>query len=157
MDEMEALLLNLEKEYNSNAELKAEISSSLLRLLLLQLARKVVTGDTMEQYRSDVLLVRDFINLIDTHFMSEKKVAAYARKLSIDPNYLNIKVKRITGHTASYHIQQRILLEAKHKMSSDGMNLKQIAYYLGYEDTSHFSKFFKKSEGATFTEFKNIV
>jgi len=32
--------------------------------------------------------------------------------------------------------------------------MKEIAYLLGFSDTAHFSKFFKKSTGMNFSEFK---
>lgn len=85
-----------------------------------------------------------------------KKVSDYAAALGAAPNYLNVRVKRVSGFTASHHIQQRILQEAKRKARWEGKNLKEIAYMLGYDDISHFSKFFKKTAGFTFSDFKKI-
>jgi len=48
---------------------------------------------------------------------------------------------------------QRIVLEAK-RMAKAGACLKQIAYELGYEDVSAFSKLFKRVAGETFSNYR---
>jgi YesN/AraC family two-component response regulator len=34
------------------------------------------------------------------------------------------------------------------------LSVKEVAYELGYEDVAHFSKFFKKNQGAAFSDFR---
>jgi len=63
-------------------------------------------------------------------------------------------VKKHTQHSAGYHIRQRIVLEAKRLAIYSDVCMKEIAYLLGFSDTAHFSKFFKKSTGINFSEFK---
>ena len=84
-------------------------------------------------------------------------VKEYADMLAVTPNYLNEMVKEVSGFTASHHIQQRIILEAKRKVIFEGDSLKEIAYGLGFWDPAHFSKFFKNSSGVNFTDFKKGV
>ena len=82
-------------------------------------------------------------------------VSDYARELAISANYLNHVMKRFTGFTASHHIQQHTILEAKRRALYLGTSMKETAYSLGFEDLAHFSKFFKKNAGTSFREFKN--
>jgi AraC-like DNA-binding protein len=63
-------------------------------------------------------------------------------------------VREVSGFTASYHIQQRIILEAKRRAIFEGNSLKEIAYGLGFCDPAHFSKYFKNSAGRNFTDFR---
>jgi YesN/AraC family two-component response regulator len=63
-------------------------------------------------------------------------------------------VKRHTRQPAGYHIRQRIVQEAKRLALYSDVCMKEIAYLLGFSDTAHFSKFFKKSTGINFSEFK---
>ena len=86
--------------------------------------------------------------------MKMKLVHEYASDLSVSPNYLNEVVKKYTGFPVRYHIQQRIILEAKRLALHSGSNMKEIAYKLGYEDMAHFSKFFKANCGINFTDFR---
>lgn len=56
--------------------------------------------------------------------------------------------------TDGYHIRQRVILEARRRAANSDVSMKEIAYYLGFDDTAHFSKFFKTAYGKNFTEFK---
>ncbi len=153
--EMEQLLYSIIKEYKGVTEMKTEVLRALLKILIIQLGRKVGPHyPAKEIIRGDIKMVNDFLALVHKNYMTMKKVSDYAETLGTAPNYLNIRVKKVTGFTASYHIQQRILQEAKRQARWEGMNLKQIAYTLGYDDISHFSKFFKKAAGISFSDFK---
>ncbi|SFO88204.1 AraC-type DNA-binding protein [Chitinophaga sp. YR627] len=83
-----------------------------------------------------------------------KQVKAYASLLNITPLYLNEVVKEITGFPASYWINQEILLEAKRLLYYTPLDVKEIAFDLGYEDHAYFSRFFRKNTGMTPTEFR---
>lgn len=75
--------------------------------------------------------------------------------LNITPLYLNEIVKEITGFPASYWIQQETILEARRLLYYTDLDIKQIAYRLGYDDHAYFSRFFKKSTGNTASQFRN--
>ena len=85
---------------------------------------------------------------------SKKMVCDYANELNVSPNYLNRTVKKVSGNTASHHIQQQIILEAKRHAMYSGISMKEIAYQLGFDNIAHFSKFFKSKSGMNFTNFK---
>lgn len=95
-----------------------------------------------------------FFQSVKKNFPHQKLVSYYALQLGISPNYLNRVIKQLSGCTASHHIQQQILLEAKRLAIHSGDSMKQIAYHLGFESPSHFSKFFKNKSGVNFTDFK---
>ncbi|HLX93505.1 MAG TPA: helix-turn-helix domain-containing protein [Puia sp.] len=75
-------------------------------------------------------------------------------ELFVSPGYLTDVVKKVTGHSASYHIRQRTVQEAIRMLMSNDVNMKMVAYTLGFEDLSQFSKYFKNATGMRFTEFK---
>jgi AraC-like DNA-binding protein len=83
-------------------------------------------------------------------------VSDYADDLCVTPNYLNRTVKKTTGYTASHHIQQQIILEAKRQATYFSTSMKRIAYNLGFDNLAHFSKFFKHNCGMNFTDFKRV-
>ncbi|WP_166921859.1 helix-turn-helix domain-containing protein [Flavobacterium poyangense] len=98
--------------------------------------------------------VNQFKQLVQARYKEYKQVQVYASLLNITPLYLNEIVKQITGFTVSYWIQQTILLEAKRLLYYTELDVKQIAFELGYEDHTYFSRFFKKNIGITATEFR---
>jgi len=99
--------------------------------------------------------VTKFKQLVVENKTTLKQVQAYASLLSVSPLYLNEIVKHITGFPASYWINQEIVLEAKRMLYYTTLDVKQIAYELGYEDHAYFSRFFKKNTTMTALEFRN--
>jgi len=69
--------------------------------------------------------------------------------LNVSETYLNEALKKVTGLSVSYWIQQEVLLEAKRLLYYSEMNVKEIAHTLGYTDHTYFSRLFKKTEGTT--------
>ena len=151
--EMEQLICSMLREKMSAQELTAEILRSYLKLLLLRLACiKNIAVPGHSKIMGDTSLVSQFLEMVQLHFIPMKKVADYAKKLSVTPNQLNKRVKDVTAFSASHHIQQTIISEAKRQASQ--MSLKEISYMLGFDDLSHFSKFFRNSTGTNFSDFK---
>ncbi len=97
-----------------------------------------------------------FRQLVSARYKELKQIKAYAALLSLTPLYLNEAVKEVTGFPASYWLNQEIVLEAKRMLYYTPLDVKQIAYELGYEDHAYFSRFFKKNTGLTALEFRSI-
>ena len=68
----------------------------------------------------------------------------FAGRLSIHVNYLNKVLKEITGKTTTELIAERIIRESKILLKHTDWNVSEIAYSLGFEETSHFNNLFKK-------------
>ncbi|GGA96108.1 helix-turn-helix domain-containing protein [Mucilaginibacter rubeus] len=104
-----------------------------------------------------LLQTQHFFSLLDKYFTTLKMPADYARMMAVTPAYLNNMIKDTLGNTTSYFIQQRILVEAKRLISYNELNMKEVAYKLGFLDVSHFSKFFKRITGESFTDYKRAM
>jgi len=74
--------------------------------------------------------------------------------MSISAKHLNVVVKTFTLNTAKYFIGQYVLLEIKRAIMSTNNSLKEIAYEMGFEEVTNFTKFFKKHTGLTPKVFK---
>jgi AraC-like DNA-binding protein len=98
-----------------------------------------------------------FQKLIDKHFNQNKSVSFYAGELNITPNYLNMLCKKQFGRSAGEMITSRLILEAKRLLYHTDSDISQIAFDLGYEDPSYFTRTFKKVEKRTPTEFRDEI
>lgn len=67
--------------------------------------------------------------------------------LNITANYLNAVVKEHSGYTAGRVIRNRVILEAERLLMHTAMSVTEISYELGFQDNSHFGKYFKAAEG----------
>lgn len=99
-------------------------------------------------------VTKSFREILAEHFKAWKRPAAYAEKLNLSPAYLNECVKVTTGQPVSYHIQQRVILEAKRLIYHTSQSLKEIAADLGYDDYPYFSRLFTKVTGLSPVSFR---
>lgn len=154
--ELRTLIMGLAREYTNRRMFKFEIIRGLLKLLLIYISRSSAEKQEVTYAQSNHF-VQQFFHLLEEKFMTHTMATDYAREMSVTTSYLNTNVKKISGYTTRYHIQQRRIMEAKRLMMVSKRNMKEIAYYLGFEDIAHFSKFFKNVTGQTFTNFKRQV
>lgn len=96
-----------------------------------------------------------FINLVQTHFKSERFLSFYAEKLEITPKHLSKTMKTLTGFTAVEWIERFVVLEAKVLLKSTNLSIQQISDELNFPSQSFFGKYFKKNLGMSPSEFRN--
>jgi AraC family transcriptional activator of pobA len=147
----------LEKESLKNVMLKSEIIGKYFHLFQLYLRRYIEESSSSVVMEKNNFFLKRFLLLLEHNFKKKKAVVDYALELNVTPNYLNYIIKKTSGYSASYHIQQRIVQEAKRRAKHSGLSMKEIAYYLGFDDIAHFSKFFKNKSGMNFTDFKRLA
>ncbi|WP_332737626.1 helix-turn-helix domain-containing protein [Flavihumibacter sp.] len=152
--DMEEAVAKMMREFSNYYLLRSEILRGFLQIFLIYLTRNFESNPAALNQPRNYETVKAFLTLIDQHYTRLRQVSDYAKELVVTPNYLNELVKKITGHPASYHIQQRIILEAKRLVRYSNHSLKEIAYELGFEDAAHFSKYFKKASGQNFSDYK---
>lgn len=92
--------------------------------------------------------------LIEQKFRSEHTVSYYATELGLSPRKLGEIVKLYTGRYVSDVIDDRLIAEAKRLILFSDLTIKEIAFELGFEEHSYFSKVFKKITGKTPSSFK---
>ncbi|MEN7551604.1 AraC family transcriptional regulator [Rapidithrix thailandica] len=96
----------------------------------------------------------DFMELLEQHYPEQSSVQFYANALHLSSNYLNVICKKELGLTAGEVIRNRLLLEAKRLLTFTQNDIKEIAFQLGFEDAPYFTRFFKKLDGRTPSEFR---
>lgn len=97
-----------------------------------------------------------FISLVEKDFRHKRQVNYYASCLSITPKYLNEICQLCDQHTASQIIFSKIDEEAKRLLVHSGQTMSEIAMDLGFNDTSHFTRFFTKINRCTPKQFRNL-
>ena len=89
------------------------------------------------------------LQLIETHFTTEKEVRFYAEKVSVSTRRINEISMQFTGFTVKQLITDRLTTEAKRMITTEELPYKEIAYELGFNDVAYFSRFFKQNTGYT--------
>ena len=81
-------------------------------------------------------------------------VNAMAEQLHLSPRYLSDLLKQETGKTALELIHLSLISEAKNLLKTVDRSIAEIAYDLGFENTSYFTRLFKKQTGMKPLEFR---
>ncbi|MBO9202404.1 MULTISPECIES: helix-turn-helix domain-containing protein [Niastella] len=81
-------------------------------------------------------------------------VNAMAEQLHLSPRYLSDLLKQETGKTALELIHLSLIAEAKNLLKTADRSIAAIAYDLGFENTSYFTRLFKKQTGMKPLEFR---
>jgi AraC family transcriptional regulator, transcriptional activator of pobA len=156
-NELPGIITKMVSEFENYFLLRSQLLVQYLNILLIYLTRQLDIPLPSPAQNREHMLTRKFLSLLEKHFREKKMVTDYATALTVTPGYLSEVIKKISGHPVSYHIQQRIIQEAKQQATQSHYSMKEIAYSLGFSDTAHFSKFFKNAAGDNFTTFKKTT
>ena len=80
--------------------------------------------------------------------------AARATKTSVC--YLSRVIKAATGHGFVYHVRVARIHNSTCLLSNLALNIKEIAYAVGYASTSDFDRSFKTITGMTPTQYRSL-
>lgn len=132
---------------------------------LMQAMLKVCLGLFTSHFECDIrrkttfsrpsAITTAFRKLLLQNFKTVKSPAAYAALLNISPSYLNEVVKDTSGLPVSQWIQNEVIMEAKRLLYYTDLNVKEIAFGLGYEDHTYFSRLFRKTTGRSPGQFRD--
>ena len=126
--------------------------NGLVALVISQYLAFTKSTDTTSRFK---LIADAFKSALESNFIRIKSPTVYAQQLNISTPYLNECVKVATGYSVSYHIQQRVILEAKRLLYHSDKSVKEISSELGYDDYPYFSRFFSKAAGMSPLAFRN--
>jgi AraC-like DNA-binding protein len=107
--------------------------------------------------KTAIELANKFKDLLHRNLRSKNKVSEYASMLHVTPNHLNKTVKLITGKTPTEWINQSLVMEAKTLLYQSGQSIGEIATEIGINDSSYFSRFFKKHEGISPLAYRKMI
>ncbi len=117
--------------------------------------KKLMSESHLNLYPSKAFLTtKRYNDLLAAFADRERSIDFYARQLEITPNHLNKSVKAATGRTAISLLNEMSILDAKMRLNHTNQTISEIAFQLGFEDQSYFSRFFKKATGLTPSEYR---
>ena len=113
------------------------------------ITRKLENSDVLMKFNT---LLHDYFDEKRQLTLGLPTVQYCADKLCMSPNYFGDLIKKATDDTASNHIRQYVIQQAKNELAT-GATIAQVAYKLGFEYPQHFSRMFKKETGQSPKEY----
>lgn len=148
---------NIIEEFKSVQSSREEMIRTYLKQIIIKATRlwKQQHADQHDLPTSyDAEFFRNFSRLVEVHFKEKHGLSDYADLLLITPKTLNKKLSKLHIRNPNDIIKNRIILEAKRLLTFSAMSIKEIAYYLGYDDPAYFNRLFTNKVKATPASFR---
>lgn len=123
-------------------------------LTMIENERKKFSPTENSTQKTQQISFGNFLRILEENFRRPVGVEFYAEKLFMSSRNLNLICQSILEQSVSEIIETRKLTEAKNLLISTDKTVSEIAYELGYNEGSYFSKVFKKKSGQSPGEFR---
>lgn len=133
---------------------RAQILRSLSGLLLGQIAQVIAEAGAATEPPARPPLLTRFETLVEGNFHRHLRVADYAARLNVSPTHLSRVARAATGRPASHLIEERLIREARRNLVYTSLPVSTIAYELGFDDPSYFSRVFSRATGLSPRAFR---
>jgi AraC-like DNA-binding protein len=156
-----SIIHNIQQEYRSNIDnFSQQIIISQIETLL-NYAERFYQRQFITRKKANHQILERLEKLLTDYFNS-KTIAAkglptvqyVSETLSISPGYLSGVLKSLTGQSTQQHIHNKLIDEAKEKLSTTDLTVGEIAFELGFEHPQSFSKLFKAKTTKSPLEFR---
>ncbi len=120
---------------------------------LCQMLELAYRREAREAPLEDTLIPR-ICAYVRQHFTADITAQTLCREFSCSRSYLSHAFKRETGKSIPEYLTDVRLAYAKRLLRYSAMNVTQIAFSTGFEDSNYFSTVFKKHEGLSPLSFR---
>lgn len=138
---------------DKNNVLKPEILKSHLRTLMLLIKRNSLENQNNTNTHTYEKFIT-FMNLVEANFKEKKTVQEYADLMYVSKKTVNSITRKAVDLSAKQFIINRIILETKRYLSYGDLTVNEISEMMGFDEPSNLTKFFKRYEGLTPSEFR---
>lgn len=142
-------------EMSSKDNLQLEMLRMMLKRYLILCARVYKRQEQFPDTSKSSDLIREFNYLVEGHFKTKHTVAEYADLLHKSPKTLSNIFSKAGFKTPLQYIHNRKMLEARRLLRHSERSIKEIAIEIGFEDLQTFSRFFKKNESVSPSEYRS--
>lgn len=146
-------------EYSARFGTKIELAANTsdLTAIIVEMIRKycsLVKNYSLANYSKTV---RDAILYIHLHLCAPLFTKDIAKAQNLSPNYLSSQFKEEVGSTITDYIQRKRIEMALKYLNTTELPIAEIAFRIGIEDASYFSKQFKKQIGMSPLQYQKMI
>ncbi|MBN1983138.1 MAG: helix-turn-helix domain-containing protein [Chitinivibrionales bacterium] len=133
-------------------EVICHLLSAFLHLLQSELQRLTIANPNFKV--KDYPLFFGFLRSLEECYKTQGAANYYAQRLNVPLRKLRAICRSVFGQSPLKLIEQRRVIEAKRLLLYTDDNIGQIAYQIGFEDHSYFTRIFRRSTGLTPHDFR---
>ena len=151
------LLTNIKEEFLRKPDRNLSMLRAYVHILLVNLFRIYAKEQDEDILDTSNAMVREFRQLVSENYLTLRSVQEYADLIGISATHLRDTVKTITGYSPGQLMRQEIIFEAKRRLANTEATTAEICYGLNFEDTSYFSRFFKRETGKSPSNYREEI
>lgn len=143
------IILQVKHEYSG---FQPWVSGAALHLIgiLYSLRRQT----TLKMDRNSDVMIRQAITKMRNHIYSSLTTVEFSQELNMSYSSFRRAFKEYTGLAPNQYLMHLKIDRAKSMLSSSSESIKEIAFKLGFESPSYFSKIFKTKTSVSPEEFR---
>ena len=138
----DTLINHIRTIWASDKHSKSEILKRYVEILLLEIYQSNQESSLLQDINYQRFLT--FKKDLKAYFKDHKKVKYYADRQFISSKTLNLATRAIVDKSAKQFINEYIVLLAKRMLINTNNTSSAIAYALGFDEPTNFTKFFKR-------------
>lgn len=142
-----------------HTEFTLEASSNRIHYLIYLILQTIkrIAGDSRPSIRSlpkDYEILLNFLSAIEKYYQSDWTAKDYAEELMITTNRLNRVVKKHLSISTSQFIINKKIQTANKMLTFTNKSIAEIAFEVGFQDPSYFTRLYKKNTGTLPNAFR---
>lgn len=146
------LIHRVSEKYALQIESKTQLAQiTELQNQMIEEYSDLILENSLSQYSK---ITQTVISYIMTHYDKKIDTQELADLCFTHPSHLSRKFKQETDMTITSYQQMIRIRQAKHLLTNEIIPIEEIAWMIGYEDSSYFARVFKRDTGYTPTQYR---
>lgn len=147
LKELRDFFLEITKAFARGTEQSRETAQSLLQYILCYISE--------QEFQHSEDLYNQIVGYVSENLSNIESNEQIAKAINYHPNYINQYFKSKSGETLHKYILNQRLQRSVELLNCSNESISSIAYEVGFKNSDHFSKCFKKFYGITPSELRN--
>ncbi len=149
-------LINLIKQeyFKVNDGYSTNIVRNFIQIIITKLFRIKSKDNFTFDNNKYLSMFLELQKLVEKECFNNKKVSFFANKMSVTTKTLNNITQSIIHKSAKSFINDIVIIQSKRLIINSEDSLTEIAYQVGFDDSTNFFKFFRKYTGFSPRQFR---
>lgn len=150
--QMEGLLRDILATQHDTLLRRMSMEAKVIELLMMQFQQYLDLHYTGAKQTIDSKIHRTMLDAkyyMDYNFAKPSSLLDLAQKVGTSEYYLKKYFKQVFGKTVFDYMNEKRMVRARYLLQEEGMNVNEVAQYLGIPDATNFSAAFKKYFGVS--------
>lgn len=126
----------------------------LLEIVAIFLAESNLRLRIMPNRREEVERLQRIDAFVDAHLSEALTLERMAKQVHLHPNYLVRYFNKHFAMSPLKYLNRKRMQKARSLLASTSLSVKEVAERVGYPDTNHFAKAFRKETSCSPTEYR---